>query len=50
MTFHSLFGRHVANLRTSHWDKGNFVSRCTVCDCPMVKPPGMPWRTSGRSA
>lgn len=46
MTLHMLFGRHVADLKTSHWDKGRFVSRCTVCGSEMIKPPGQNWRMS----
>ena len=46
MTLHELFGRHAADLRDSHWDRGRFVSRCTVCGRAMVKPPGEPWRIS----
>jgi hypothetical protein len=44
MTLHSLLGRHVADTTTSHWEKGSFVSRCTVCDLPMIKLPGLAWR------
>ena len=44
MTFHDLFGTHVADLKTSRWELGYFVSSCTKCDRPMVKLPGMPWR------
>ena len=45
---HNIFGKHVADLKTSHWDKGYFVSHCTVCGCEMIKLPGLPWRASGR--
>lgn len=48
MMLHALFGRHDADLKTSHWDKGQFVSQCTVCGCEMVKLPGLPWRPSAR--
>lgn len=44
MTLHGLFGRHVANLKTSHWDRGRFVSACTICGQAMVKPPGLEWQ------
>ena len=44
MNFHDLFGTHTANLKTSHWSNGQFVSACTRCDRPMIKPPGEPWR------
>jgi hypothetical protein len=46
--FHTLLGRHIADLRASHWDMGRFVSHCTVCGCEMVKLPGLPWRMSSR--
>jgi hypothetical protein len=50
MSLHELFGRHVADLKTSHWDRGSFVSRCTVCERPMIKLPGLSWqlRTAAR--
>lgn len=44
MSLHSLFGSHSADLRTSHWEKGSFVSRCTVCDAAMIKLPGLAWK------
>lgn len=44
--FHALFGRHVADLKTSHWDKGRFVTRCEICGCDMVKLPGLPWQVA----
>ena len=44
MTFHTLFGSHVADLKTSHWDRGHFVSACTVCGREMIKLPGLDWR------
>jgi hypothetical protein len=45
MSLHDLIGRHSANLKTSHWDRGRFVSSCTVCGREMIKPPGgKPWR------
>ena len=50
MSLHNLLGRHVADLKASHWEDGHFVSRCTVCGQEMVKPPGGEWqlrRTSG---
>ena len=43
MNFHQWFGRHVANLKTSHWERGMFVSNCTLCDREMIKLPGMEW-------
>ena len=44
MSLHTLFGRHDANLKTSHWDSGYFVSSCKQCGEPMIKLPGLPWR------
>ena len=51
MNFHDLFGTHTADLKSSHWLQGQFVSACTRCDRPMIKLPGQPWRlanTPGR--
>jgi hypothetical protein len=44
VSLHGWLGRHVADLKTSHWERGSFVSRCTVCDLPMIKLPGLAWR------
>jgi hypothetical protein len=44
MSLHSWFGRHEPDTKTSHWDSGRFVSRCTTCGCPMIKLPGLPWQ------
>ena len=44
MSLHDWFGRHVADLRTSHWDRGHFVSHCTMCGAAMIKLPGLPWK------
>ena len=44
MSIHDWFGAHVANTRDSHWDKGYFVTSCTVCGKAMEKLPGLPWR------
>ena len=44
MTLHERFGWHIANLRTSHWDDGYFVTSCTICGREMIKLPGLPWR------
>ena len=51
MSLHSLLGKHVADLRTSHWEQGQFVSRCTSCGAGMIKLPGLQWqlRRGGRS-
>jgi len=44
VSLHDWLGRHVADHGASHWDRGNFVSRCTVCDRAMVKLPGLAWQ------
>lgn len=44
MSLHTWFGQHVANLKTSRWDQGAFVSTCTICGREMVKPPGRIWQ------
>jgi hypothetical protein len=44
MSLHDWLGRHSADLKTSHWDGGHFVSHCTICGRDMIKPPGMPWQ------
>ncbi|HEX8525803.1 hypothetical protein [Allosphingosinicella sp.] len=44
MRLHDWFGRHVADLKFSHWDCGHFVSRCTQCGREMIKLPGLTWR------
>jgi len=47
MNFHSLLGRHLPDTKASHWERGYFVTRCTVCEREMVKLPGMDWRLRG---
>ena len=49
MTLHEFFGRHVADLKDSHWDQGKFVSRCTTCGRPMVKLPGLDWQLRSKA-
>jgi hypothetical protein len=44
MSLHSWLGRHVPDLTGSHWDKGHFVTTCTLCGCGMVKLPGLTWQ------
>jgi hypothetical protein len=44
LDFHAWFGTHTADLKTSHWERGNFVSRCTRCGRPMIKLPGTDWK------
>jgi hypothetical protein len=44
VSLHAWLGRHTADLQTSHWQYGQFVSACTHCKEPMIKLPGQPWR------
>ncbi len=44
MSLHDWLGRHVADLKTSHWDCGHFVTSCTVCGRGMIKLPGLSWQ------
>lgn len=44
MSLHSWLGRHDADTQSSHWERGSFVSRCTVCDAAMIKLPGLAWQ------
>jgi len=50
MSLHDWLGRHVADLKASHWERGSFVSSCTVCGREMIKLPGLTWqiRAAGR--
>jgi hypothetical protein len=41
-SLHDWLGSHVADLKASFRDKGEFVS-ATVRGCAMVKPSGHPW-------
>jgi hypothetical protein len=50
MSLHTLFGKHTADLKASHWDRGQFVSRCESCGADMVKPPGLKWQLRAGSA
>jgi hypothetical protein len=50
MSFHDWFGRHLPDLKTSHWAEGYFVTRCTQCGREMVKLPELPWRIRGARA
>lgn len=45
MSLHTLFGRHLPDHVASCWDRGSFVTRCTVCGAAMIKLPGMAWQT-----
>ena len=44
MSLHTLFGRHLPDHVASRWDRGNFVTRCTVCQAAMIKLPGLAWK------
>lgn len=44
MSLHDWFGRHDADTQASHWDRGSFVTSCTVCGRAMVKLPGLAWQ------
>lgn len=46
MILHNLFGRHQVDFKASHWDRGRFVSHCTICKGEMIKLPGMLWQLS----
>lgn len=48
MSLHDWLGRHVPDTKDSHWEDGHFVTRCTLCGRPMVKPPGQPWQVRDR--
>jgi hypothetical protein len=44
MSLHTLFGKHVADVKASRWDRGRFVSQCTSCGADMIKQPGLDWQ------
>jgi hypothetical protein len=48
MNFHALFNLHRPDLKISRWQDGRFVTECSVCSAPMVKPPGADWQLSKR--
>lgn len=50
MSLHEWLGRHVADHGFSHWERGYFVSRCTVCGKAMKKLPGLPWQLGAAGA
>ena len=48
MSLHDWLGTHAPDLKTSHWEGGHFVTRCTVCGKMMVKLPGLPWKLKAK--
>jgi hypothetical protein len=44
VSLHDWLGRHVVDHQASHWERGSFVSRCTVCGRSMIKLPGLTWQ------
>ena len=50
MSLHRWLGKHLPDLKFSHWDHGHFVSACTICGREMIKLPGLEWRLRGASA
>ena len=44
MSLHDWLGTHVADTKDSRWDRGSFVSQCTVCGRAMIKLPGLAWQ------
>ena len=44
MTLHDLFGRHLPDADSNHWEGGYFVSACAQCRRRMVRLPGLPWK------
>ena len=49
ISFHSLFGRHSADLKASRWDNGRFITECVVCGCEMIKHPAGQWQATPKS-
>lgn len=49
MILHKMFGRHVPDQRYNRWEDGHFVSSCSLCGQPMIKLPGLPWRSRSAS-
>ncbi|HEY5722438.1 MAG TPA: hypothetical protein VIT45_08955 [Allosphingosinicella sp.] len=47
MILHEWLGRHVADHKSSRWDRGHFVSSCTICGKAMTKLPGLGWKLGG---
>jgi hypothetical protein len=50
MSLHRWLGRHAPDLKSSHWDRGHFVSCCTTCGQAMIKPPGLGWQLRAAAA
>ncbi|HYE27690.1 MAG TPA: hypothetical protein VEA61_05595 [Allosphingosinicella sp.] len=50
MSLHGWLGRHAPDLESSHWDRGHFVSCCTICGRAMIKLPGLAWQLRAAAA
>lgn len=50
MSLHTWLGHHAPDLKSSHWDRGHFVSCCTVCGQAMIKLPGLTWQLRAAAA
>ena len=50
MSLHDWLGRHLPDHESSHWDRGNFVSRCATCGRAMIKLPGLSWQLRSAAA
>jgi hypothetical protein len=44
LSFHQWFGRHIPDVDANRWDRGGFVSRCSICRVAMIKLPGLDWQ------
>jgi hypothetical protein len=43
-SLHDRFGWHLVDHGHSHWEEGEFLSRCSICRRVMIKHPGEQWR------
>lgn len=50
MSLHEWLGWHVADTEISHWERGHFVSACTLCGREMIKLPGLSWAVRNKQA
>ena len=44
MSLDGWFGLLEADLKTSRWDRGHFVTGCTACGREMIELPGLEWK------